>query len=666
MLLTRNLMQLMLVIALFAVLASPIAAQEARTGLQLASPKPATAATKAANDAVRKGLPFEDNRDLEDAQRGLLARPPSTVIRNAAGKIVWDLEEYKKFIGLNKAAPETVNPSLWRNAQLCMEHGLFKVTDRIYQVRGFDLSNMTLVEGDTGWIVLDPLISEETAQAALNLANATLGKRPVVAVVYSHSHVDHYGGAKGLATDEEFQSGKIQVIGPSGFEDDVVSENVIAGNAMGRRAIYVYGALLPNDVTGNVNGGLGQTISTGNTSLIPPTTLVSQTPTELTVDGVKMVFQFTPGTEAPTEMNAWFPQFKTLWTAENTANTMHNILALRGAQVRDAKKWATYLNQTLELFGKEVEVRFQSHQWPMWGNARVVEHLTKQRDLYKFIHDQTVNLMNHGYTGPEIAEMIELPPELEQYWPNRGYYGTLRHNSRAVYQRYMGWYDGNPSSLDELPPVPAAKKYIEYMGGEEAILQKARVDFDKGEYRWVAEVVKHVVFANPTNLAAKELLADTYEQLGYQAESATWRNIYLQGAFELRNGIHKNGGITKLSADTVKAVTPELMFDFLAVRLNGKRAQGKTLKIDFQFTDLNKRYGVTVTDSVLSYGRPHEAPDATVETSKETLDAIQIGSTSIEFAILKGDFKITGSRLVFIEFMSLLDTFPFWFDIVTP
>jgi alkyl sulfatase BDS1-like metallo-beta-lactamase superfamily hydrolase len=633
---------------------------------QLVTPKPATEATKAANESVRKSLPFDDGRDFEDARRGLLARPESTIIRNAAGKVVWDLEEYKKFLGLDTPSPETVNPSLWRNAQLCLEHGLFQVTDRIYQVRGFDLSNITFVQGDTGWIVLDPLISEETAKAALDLANAKLGKRPIVAIIYSHSHVDHYGGAKGLVTDEELKSGKIQIFGPQGFEEEVVSENVIAGNAMGRRAIYVYGASVPHDVTGSVNDGLGQNVSSGNSGLIAPTTIISKTPTEITVDGVQIVFQYTPGTEAPTEMNAWFPQFKALWTAENCVNTMHNILTLRGAQVRDARKWAFYLNETMELFSPHAEVRFQSHHWPMWGNARIVEHLTKQRDLYKYIHDQSVNLMNKGYTGAEIAEMIQLPPELERYWPNRGYYGTLKHNSRAVYQRYMGWYDGNPSSLDELPPEPAAKKYVEYMGGEEAVLKRARTDFDKGEYRWVAEVVKHVVFANPKNAEAKELLADTYEQLGYQSESATWRNIYLQGAFELRNGIHRNGGITKLSPDTVKAITPELMFDFLAVRLDGKRAAGKTLKLDFYFTDLDKRYGVTVMNGVLNYGKPHDMPEATLEVSKDILDAIQIGATSIEVAILKGEIKVTGSRAVFIEFMSLLDTFPFWFDIVTP
>ena len=628
--------------------------------------KPATAATKAANAAVLNELPFNDKADFEDAQRGLVAKPDTLTIRNAKGDVVWDLEAYKQYIGLDKAAPDTVNPSLWRNAQLGMQNGLFKVSDRIYQVRGFDLSNITFVQGDTGWIVLDPLISAETAKAALEFVTKTLGQKPVVAVVYSHSHVDHYGGVRGVVNEADVRSGKVKIFAPEGFTEHAVSENVIAGNAMGRRAVYMYGALLPRNARGGVNGGLGQTVSTGDAGLIVPTDIISKTGTEITVDGVKMVFQMTPGTEAPSEMNTFFPQFRGMWMAENTTNTMHNILTLRGAQVRDALKWSSYLNETIDLYGKDVDFKFQAHHWPMWGNAKIIDYWKKQRDLYKYTHDQSVNLMNNGYTGEEISEMIKLPPELDKFWPNRGYYGTLRHNSRAVYQRYMGWYDGNPSDLNNLPPEMAAKKYVEYMGGEAAVLKRARADFSKGDYRWTAEVLKHVVFANPNGKAGKDLLADSLEQLGYQAESGPWRSVYLMGAYELRNGVPKAGGTTTASPDTIKAMPPEMLFDYLAVRLNGPKAAGKKIGLNLDFTDLKKQYGLAVENAVLNYGKPLAQPDAKVTLSKATLDAIQLKETTIENAIAKGDMKVEGRREALSEFLALLDTFPFWFNIVTP
>lgn len=434
----------------------------------------ATEATKAANADVLKSLPFNDRSDFEDAQRNLIARPDTLTIKDADGNTVWDLESYKAFIGDDKPAPDTVNPSLWRNAQLCMNYGLFKVVDRIYQVRGYDLSNITFIQGDTGWIVFDPLVSPETARAALDLANRHLGEKPIVAVVHSHSHTDHYGGIRGVVAQGDVDSGKIRVIAPANFVEDVVDENVLAGNAMSRRAVYMFGAQLPRDPAGGVNAGLGQTISTSKPTLIMPTDIVSTTGTKLTVDGVEMVFQMTPGTEAPTEMNTFFPQFKAMWMAENTTNTMHNLLTLRGAQVRNPLIWAAFIDEAIRLYGAQTEVKFQSHHWPMWGNAKIVDYFKRQRDLYKYTHDQSVRLMNEGLIGSEIAEEIELPPELSNFWPNRGYYGTLRHNSRAVYQRYMGWYDSNPSDLNDLPPQQAATKYIEYMGGESAVLRKAK------------------------------------------------------------------------------------------------------------------------------------------------------------------------------------------------
>jgi alkyl sulfatase BDS1-like metallo-beta-lactamase superfamily hydrolase len=642
--------------------ASPVWAQQA----QPIGGKPATAATKAANAAVLKELPFSDKADFEDAQRGFIAAPATVTIKDAKGNVVWDLEAYKKYISLDKSAPDSINPSLYRNAQLNMINGLFKVTDRVYQVRGFDLSNITFIQGDTGWIVFDPLISTETAKAALDFINEKVGKRPVVAVVYSHSHVDHYGGVRGLASEEDFKSGKVRVFAPEHFTEHAVSENVIAGNVMSRRAIYMYGALLPRNEFGGVNGGLGQTNSTGTGTLVIPTDIVKKTGDEYVVDGVKMVFQMTPGTEAPAEMNTFFPQFKAMWMAENSTNTMHNILTLRGAQVRDALKWASYLNETIDLYGADTEVKFQSHHWPQWGTTKIIDYWKKQRDLYKYTHDQSVNLMNKGYTGEEISEMIKLPPELDQFWPNRGYYGTLRHNSRAVYQRYMGWYNGNPSNLNNLPPEAAAKKYVEYMGGEAAVIKRAKADFAKGEYRWTAEALKHVVFANPNSKAGKELLADSLEQLGYQAESGPWRGVYLMGAYELRNGVPKVGGINTATPDTIKAMPPEMLFDYLAVRLNGPKAAGKKIGLNIDFTDLHKQYGLAVENAVLNYGKPLAQADAKLTLSKATLDAIQLKEVTLEQAIAKGDLKIEGKREAFTDFMGMLDTFPFWFNIVTP
>jgi len=629
--------------------------------------KPATAATHEANASVLEALPFGDRRDFEYAQRGFIARPDTLTIRGAQGQVVWDLESYKKYIGLDRPAPDTVNPSLWRNAQLNMLYGLFKVTDRIYQVRGYDLSNVTFVQGDTGWIVFDPLISPETARAAFDLVTQNLGRRPVVAVIYSHSHVDHYGGVRGIVDEADVKAGKVQVIASEGFLEHAVSENVIAGNAMARRAVYMYGALLPRSPEGGVNAGLGQTISAGQPGLIAPTDTIHRTGEERTIDGVRMVFQYTPGTEAPTEMNTWFPQFKALWMAENTTNTLHNVLTLRGALVRDPLKWAGYINETIALYGAEAQVKFQAHHWPMWGNAEIVDYLEKQRDLYKYIHDQTVRLMNEGYTGEEISEMIELPKELAQQWYNRDYYGTVRHNSRAVYQRYMGWYDGNPSDLNNLPPQPAAKKYVEYMGGEAAVLTKAKADFDQGQYRWVAQVLKHVVFADPDNLEAKNLLADAYEQLGYQAESGPWRSVYLQGAYELRNGVPTAGGVVSASPDTLRNMTPEMLFNYLAVRLNGPKAAGRKIALNLDFTDLGRQYALVVENGVLNYfAKPVAGADANLALTRAALAEIQLGKATPQQQVAAGKLKIEGRTEAFGEFLGLLDTFPFWFNIVTP
>ena len=630
-------------------------------------PKNATKATIDVNNRVKEDLPFSDKKDFDDAQKGFIAKQDVVTIKNDKGDVVWDLEAYKKYISLDKPSPDSVNPSLWRNAQLNMINGLFEVTDGIYQVRGYDLSNITFIKGDTGWIVFDPLISKETAKAALDFINKELGERPVTGVFYSHSHLDHFGGVRGIVDEKDVIAGKVPIVASLGFTEHAVSENVIAGNAMGRRAVYMYGSMLPRNEKGGVNGGLGQTTSTGLATMIKPTDIIEKTGEERTIDGVKMVFQYTPGTEAPTEMNIWFPDKKALWMAENTTNTMHNILTLRGAQVRDALKWSSYLQETIDMWGDDVEVKFQSHHWPMWGQEDIVKYFKTQRDMYKYTHDQTVRLMNQGYIGSEISEMIEFPDEIGKTWSSRGYYGTLRHNSRAVYQRYMGWYDGNPSDLNDLPPADAAVKYVEYMGGEAEAIKKAQADFDKGNYRWVAEVVKHVVFANPESESGKALLADAYEQMGYQAESGPWRSVYLQGAYELRNGVPSSGGLTTASPDIIKNMPPEMLFDYLAVRILPEKAAGKAFVMNMDFTDLDEKYSLYVENSVLNHTtKLAEKPDVSLELTKATLDDVQLGNITLEKAIADGSIKLDGDPQVLKDFVGMLDNFNFWFNIVTP
>jgi len=659
---TRRAAQLILA----AMLGAPVAMAQQSTPQPVPS-KPATAATQAANLKVQQSLPFQNRADFENAQKGFIATPKTLTIKNAEGRVIWDLEAYKAYIGLDKPAPDTVNPSLWRNAQLGMLNGLFEVTDGIYQVRGYDLSNITFVKTKSGWIVFDPLISPETAKAAYDLVTEHLGKRPIQAVIYSHSHVDHYGGVRGVVDEADVKSGKVQIIAPEGFTEHAVSENVIAGNAMGRRAVFMYGAVLPRNARGGVNGGLGMTTSSGSPTLIQPTLDIKETGQVVEVDGVKMVFQMTPGTEAPAEMNTWFPQFKALWMAENTTNTMHNVLTLRGAQVRDPLKWATYIDETIDLYGDDVQVKFQSHHWPQWGKDGIVEYFGKQRDIYKYTHDQSVRLMNMGYNGEEISEMIKLPASLDNEWSVRGYYGTLRHNSRAVYQRYMGWYNGNPSDLDNLPPEMVATRYVKAMGGEAEVIRKAGESYAQSDYRWVAEVMKHVVFANPSNMEAKNLLADSYEQLGYQAESGPWRSVYLQGAFELRNGVPQVGAPNTASPDTIRAMSPSMLFDYFAVRLDPEKVDGKKYAINVNLSDINETHGLRVENSVLNHSpKAIRSADASISLTKATLDEIQLGGTTLDKAIADGKVKIEGNDATVRDFLGSLDTFNFWFNIVTP
>jgi len=656
----NNSITLVAVLALLVVKAGPAVAQSTES-------KPASPYTVAANAALLESMPFDDTEDFDNASRGFISRPDTLTIVDSLGNIVWDLEQYKSYISLDAPAPDTVNPSLWRNAQLLMEHGLYQVSENIYQIRGYDLSNITFVQGNTGWIVFDPLISPETAKAALDYINGELGERPVVAVIYSHSHIDHYGGVTGIVDLEDVTAGRVQIIAPEHFTEHAVSENVIAGNVMGRRAVYMYGALLPRNERGSVNGGLGMTVSTGLAGLIIPTHEVTDTGEVLSIDGVNMVFQMTPGSEAPAEMNTWFPDFDALWMAENSTNTMHNILTLRGAQVRDALIWSSFLDETIALWGDEVAVKFQSHHWPVWGNENIIPYFEKQRDMYKFTHDESVRLMNQGFNGEEISEMIAFPPELEDNWATRGYYGTLRHNSRAVYQRYMGWYNGNPSDLNNLPQEMAAVKYIDFMGGEDEVLKKAQQSFDNGEYRWVAEVMKHAVFADHESVPAKELLADSLEQLGYQSESGPWRSVYLQGAYELRNGIPSAGGTQTATPDTIRAMTPDMVFDYLAVRLNSQKAAGKIYSINIDFSDLNSEYTLNIVNGVLNHTQQQaETADVSLTMTMATMNDIQLGETTLTQAVDNGAIELEGNQEVLRDFFGMLDDFNFWFNIVTP
>jgi len=631
--------------------------------------KPATAATKEKNAAVLKELPFQNREDFAEAQRGLIATIDPPVIRGASGLPIWDLSAYSRFVNLDTPAPDTVNPSLWRQLQLLTIAGLFQVTDRVYQVRGYDLSNISIIEGDTGLLIIDPLISAETARAALDLYYKHRPRKPVVAVIFTHSHVDHYAGVEGIVTGEDVASGKVKIIAPEGFLDEAVSENVIAGNAMGRRAGYMYGALLPKGPKGQVSAGLGLTTSLGTKSLLDPTDTITETGQEMTVDGVRIRFQLTPGTEAPAEMNFYFPDLKALCMAENLAATFHNVLTLRGAKVRDPLQWSKYLQQAIDLFAGDAQVVFTSHHWPKWGHGEILDYMSKQRDLYKFINDQAVRLFNQGYTIIEVAEMIKLPPSLAQEWFNRGYYGTVNHNAKAVYQRYLGWFDGNPAHLHTYPPSEGGKRYVAAMGGADAVLAKAAEAFKQGDYRWVAELVSHLVFADPDNRQARLLEADALEQLGYQAESGPWRNFFLMGAQELRVGVFKPGGESSLvSTEIVESMGVDLLLDYVAIHLNGPRAAGKIGRYDFVFTDIGQTWRVNLENAVLQYSPalPGAAVEATLTLTRATLNDVIGGATTYQEAVQSGAIQVTGDQAAAAGLFSLMDLFDPWFNIVTP
>ena len=626
--------------------------------------KPASEVTAQRNREAAASLPPERPEDLADAERGLVARFEPARVEGEGGRVVWDMASYDF---LAEDCPPTAHPSLWRQSRLNRIAGLFEIAPGFYQLRGFDLSNMHVVEGETGIVVIDPLISAETAAAALALYREHRGERPVTGLIYTHSHIDHFGGAAGIVSPEEVAEREIPVLAPEGFLHHAVSENVYAGTAMGRRAGYMYGARLQRGPDGQIGSGLGQTTSLGTMTLIPPNLEVTETGQEETVDGVRMIFQLTPGTEAPAEMNFHFPEQRVLCIAENATHTMHNVLTLRGALVRDPQVWASYLDESIELFGERSDVLFAGHHWPRWGSERIVEYLRKQRDLYTYIHDQTLRMTNAGLTGSEIAEQLELPPELAEEWHCRGYYGSVSHNAKAVYQRYMGWFDGNPAHLWTHPPVESAKRHVEFMGGAERVLEQARESFAAGDYRWVAEVVNHVVFAEPGNEAARALQADALEQLGYGAENATWRNFYLAGAEELRDGIAGTPSDTRAPA-ILAQLSIEQILDGMKVRLNGPRAWGVRLEIGWQVTDPDEAHLLTVENGVLHH-RPlplGAEPEATLVIERQALNEMLSQTADLAALAESGRLRVEGDGAKVGELLGLLDEPDPGFAIVTP
>ena len=605
-------------------------------------------------------LPFEDTADFDDADRGFIGALQPCVIKAADGRVVWDNDAYAFLAG---EAPPTVHPSLWRQSQLCAKQGLYEVVEGIYQVRGLDLSNITFVEGDTGIIVIDPLVCTETAAAALGLYRKHRGDRPVVAVIYTHSHVDHFGGVLGVTTQADVDAGTVSVLAPEGFIGHAVQENVYAGTAMTRRAAYMYGTALDRGVQGLVGCGLGQAPSTGEVAIVVPTVDITTTGETHTIDGIEIEFQMAPGTEAPAEMHFYFPKFRALCMAENATHNLHNLITLRGALVRDPHAWAGYLTEAIDTFADRADIVFASHHWPTWGRERIVEFLSLQRDLYAYLHDQTLRRLNQGFTGIEIAEDFPMPPALERAWHTHGYYGSVSHNVKAVYQRYMGWFDGNPARLWQHPPDQAGPRYVAAMGGIETVVQIARIAFDSGDFRWAATLLDHAVFTDENHEGARKLYADTLEQLGFGAECATWRNFFLSGALELRTG--NFGTPVSTSAPTmISQLTPEQMFDVLAISVNGPRAWDLDLALDVTFADLATNYRLTLRNGVLVYRRRPADPATATAT-------VTLAAKMRLMAAAMGDFsspglEITGDVGALQTLMGVLDRPDPGFDIITP
>jgi len=627
--------------------------------------KPPSKYTIELQNGVRATLPFDDQRDFAEAQRGLIAAPPYKQIMAEAGNVAWDMGSYD-FLLQGKDV-DSINPSLQRIAVLNMAYGLYEVVPgRIYQVRGFDLANTTFVKGDTGWIVFDVLTTKETAAAALKFVNEQLGARPVVAVVYSHSHADHFGGIRGMVDEADVKSGKVQILAPVGFMHHAIAENVYAGNAMARRLNYQYGSLLPHSPYGHVDQSIGKTVSVGAIGLIAPTRIIDQDLEDVTIDGVQMVFQNTPGTEAPAEMNTWFPQFKAFWAAENITGTIHNIYTLRGALVRDALEWSKKINQALYLFGQDADVMLSSHSWPRWGNARIQEVMRAQRDTYANLNNEVLHLANQGVTINQVQNVYKLPESLRQQWAAHSYHGSEAHNSRAVINRYLGYWDANPATLIPLSPEDSAPLYVEMMGGAKPILAKGRELYDQGKYLYAQEILNKLVYAQPQNQEAKDLLADVFEQIGYQQESPSVRNSFLAGAFELRHGIPEGAGPSAGSADVVGAMSTDLILDYLGVRLNVDKADGKHIVINLKTPDDGEQYAVELSNGALTNIKGQQArnPDLTMTISRPALIAVLLGKADLGQLVAGGKATLDGNPAVFGQLMAMMDTFDPQFEIL--
>ena len=666
----------------FSLLCGPaaLAAEDITEELGLtADVKPATDYTVEINSAVYDLLDFEDTSEYENATRGLIDAPETLEILDTDGTVIWSQAAYS-FLEDYEKAPDTVNPSLWENTRNNHAYGLFEVTEGIYQVRGYDMANLTVIEGDTGWIVFDPLMSVECTRAAMELIEKNLGERPVKAVIISHCHVDHFGGIEGvmslgeaadssLSIADQLQSGKIPVIVPQGFEEHAVAENIYAGKAMGRRANYQYGVLLEPGVTGRLAMGIGLGQSTGLVTYISPTYEITESGETIVIDGVEFQFQLTPGTEAPAEMNTWLPQFKALWMAENCTGTLHNLYTLRGAQVRDGAAWARYITEAIALYGGDAEITFQSHNWPHWGNETVVEYMTNTAAVYKFINDQTLNYINQGYTSDEISNMIELPEALAKVWYTRQYYGTVAHNAKAVYQKYMGWYDANPVNLNPLTPTESARKWVEYLGDTDEVLRMAKEDFEAGENQWVAEITNVLVYADPENEAARYLCADALEQLGYQAESGPWRNAYLSAALELRHGnaaatvdqVRNNGAIQK-------QMTAHMLFDYMGLLLDKAALADYDFAINITLTDTAEQYMLRIKNGVVLVYDNYRSDEADVSVTCPKNALFLILQNSLD--AMPGAVQVEGDAALldlFMENLNQLSTSgPATFNIVEP
>ncbi|WP_373997943.1 alkyl/aryl-sulfatase [Bdellovibrio bacteriovorus] len=644
-------------ILLAAALLLPGQSSFAQTNLSVGK---ATETTKKVNKAVLSELDFNDNEDFDLATKGFMGTLTEPIIKEKDVNYDINAQNFTH----DKPAPDSVNPSLWRQSQLTSQNGLYQVSENIYQIRGLDISNMTFISGKTGWIVVDPLTSAENAAAGLKLVNEKLGERPIKVVIFTHSHVDHFGGVMGIIKPEDIKSKKVQIVAPEGFLEEAISENLYAGNIMSRRATFSYGTYLPYGPTGTVGTGLGPAVSAGTHTIAIPTTTIKKTGETAELDGVKFVFQMAPGTEAPSEMLFYLPDLKALCLAEDAVSTQHNLYTLRGAKVRSPLVWSNALNTTLEMFGKDAQIAFASHHWPRWGNEKIREFIGSQRDMYKYINDQTLRLANMGYDAEEIAERLKLPDNLNKKFHNRGYYGALKHNVKATYQLYLGFFNGDPATLDKHPRVEAGKRYVQAMGGQNKVLQVARDAFKKGDYRWAAEVVNHLVYANPQNKEALQIKAAALEQMGFQAESGTWRGFYLSAAKELREGKAQFAP----SLVDPKTLPLAMLFEYSAIRVNPEKAKNKNVRVGLTTTDTKEAYTLTLNNSVLVVTKPEkgEKLDANAQMASAEVSKIFSGETSVADLKNSGALKGSGNFGVLGDIVATLDTFPNSLNLVTP